>query len=537
MASPEVAASPASRVADGSPVASEPNEMLEMNEDFTAASSSQAAAESSSGPTGSEEQPKRPGSRLLALLILVGGLEGADAVLLPCVFFALQRDVGLSLNDLALMSMVQALSGNIASPLWGIMADRGTFKRRTIIIVGCIVQGLITMVLAGVDTLWFMVVLRAFNGVMLASLRPIMSGIIADVTSDTNRGKVYGALGIAMNIGTMIGTFIGTNMGRKRILGLQGWRVSFLIIGGASVIVGLVAAAMMPEPPRSCAMRGAKGRGLGAVKSELKELWSYFRLPSFCVLILQGCFGSVPWNALGYKTLFFQLEGISDLQTSAIDIASQIAGSLGALLGGAIGDALSKFSRNHGRPITAQISVLAGIPVAWFIFMQAPPHGQAFGYYMGLMIVLGMTATWCGVGVNLPILSEIVAGDRRATIMAWEGTLESSCSAIFGNAMVGFLAQNVFGYDLASAKIESVSGNEENVKALGSALMLVSFCPWVLCFACYSLLHWSYGRDLKRVQQRQQQKQKVADAALASEGPGEIVKPALPIAEAPCAEI
>lgn len=542
MASPEVAPSPASRVADGSPVASElneMNEMNEMNEDFTAASSSQTAAESSSGPMASEEQTKRPGSRLLALLILVGGLEGADAVLLPCVFFALQRDVGLSLNDLALMSMVQALSGNIASPIWGIMADRGTFKRRTIIIVGCIVQGLITLVLAGVDTMWVMVILRAFNGVMLASLRPIMSGIIADVTSDTNRGKVYGALGIAMNIGTMIGTFIGTNMGRKRILGLQGWRVSFLVVGGASVIVGLVAAAMMPEPPRSCARGGAKGRGLGAVKSELKELWSYFRLPSFCVLILQGCFGSVPWNALGYKTLFFQLEGISDLQTSAIDIASQIAGSLGALLGGAIGDALSKCSRNHGRPITAQISVLAGIPVAWFIFMQAPPHGQAFGYYMGLMIVLGMTATWCGVGVNLPILSEIVAGDRRATIMAWEGTLESSCSAIFGNAMVGFLAQNVFGYDLASAKIESVSGNEENVKALGSALMLVSFCPWVLCFACYSLLHWSYGRDLKRVQQRQQQKQKAADAALASEGPGEIVKPAAIVAEKAeaCAQI
>merc|ERR1712113_444437 len=127
-----------------------------------------------------------------------------------------------------------------------------------------------------------------------------------------------------------------------------------------------------------------------------------------------------------------------------------------------------------------------GIPVAWFIFMVSPPE-SAFLYYLLLMITLGLTATWCGVAVNLPILSEIVKDDRRATIMAWEGTLESSCSAVFGNAMVGFLAQNVFHYDLDNAKAAVGDGNSENTAALGKALMLVSFFPWMLCFFCYSL--------------------------------------------------
>merc|ERR1711920_679266 len=125
--------------------------------------------------------------------------------------------------------------------------------------------------------------------------------------------------------------------------------------------------------------------------------------------------------------------------------------------------------------------------------MAQPPQESALAYYLTLMVVLGLTATWCGVGVNLPILSQIVRDDRRATIMAWQGSLESSCSAIFGNAMVGFLAQNVFHYDPDSAA------------ALGKALMLVSFFPWMLCFFCYSLLHWSYPRDLKRLQQREQE--------------------------------
>lgn len=436
------------------------------------------------------ETPKK----LISLLCLVSSLEGADMVLLPCVLFALQQDLGLSLNDLAMMSMVQALAGNFAAPMWGVFADRGTLRRKTIIVMGCILQGLITMILAGVDGFALMLVLRAFNGAMLASLKPIASGIIADVTTETNRGKVYSTMGMSLNIGMMLGSFVGTNLGRKTILGLQGWRISFLIIGGASVLVGAIAATLMDEPPKVFAEK-KEGNGWAVVKQEFKEVGSYFKLPSFCVLILQGCFGVIPWNALGYKTLFFQLGGITDMQASLIDVASQIAGTFGNLLGGVIGDRLSQYSRYHGRPFTAQFSVLAGIPVAWFIFMVSPPE-SAFLYYLLLMVVLGLTATWCGVAVNLPILAEIVKDDRRATIMAWEGTLESTCSAVLGNAMVGILAQNVFGYDLNNAKSDASGKDPTKTKALGSALMLVSFVPWILCFFSYTLLHWSYKKDL-----------------------------------------
>jgi len=407
---------------------------------------------------------------------------------------------------------VQALAGNFAAPVWGVFADRGTMQRRSIIALGCVLQGVITVILAGVNRMVPMLILRGFNGVMLASLRPIANGIVADVTSESNRGKVYGGMGIAMNVGTMLGTLLGTNLARDIVFGIQGWRVAFIIVGGLSVFVGALAWALIVEPPKAT-RADDKGSGCDAVKSELKELSTYFRMPSFCVLILQGCFGNVPWNALGYKTLFFQLGGITDLQASLIDVFSQIAGSLGNLIGGIVGDRFSQCSKNHGRALTAQISVLAGIPVAYFVFIHSPPEGQAFAYYTALMVILGLTATWCATGSNLPILSEIVKKDRRATIMAWEGTLESSCSAIFGNAMVGFLAQNVFGYDLEQAHSENFEDNQENVKALGSALMLVSLFPWILCFVCYTLLHWSYPRDLERLKKQDRAKREAKLAA------------------------
>lgn len=447
---------------------------------------------------------QRPQTRLLHLLCLVGGLEGADSVLLPCVFLALQSDLGITLKQLAMMSLVQGLSGNLAAPLWGMLADRGMLRRKTIIVVGCVFQGLITMALGTVDNMHPMLVLRALNGAFLASLRPIVNGIVADITAEANRGKVYGAVGMAMYVGAMVGTIVGTNLARKTIVGLQGWRAAFLIVGAASALVGLVAGLAIEEPARlqrKVSGTYARGCGWAAFRAEFREVSKCFRMPSFCVLILQGCFGTVPWNALGYKTMFFQLSGMTDQHASLIDVFSQIAGALGGLLGGLIGDGLSRCTRNHGRPLTAQTSVLLGIPLVWLIFMTKPPEGAAFTYYAVLMVALGLTATWCGNGVNLPILSQLVEEDRRATILAWEGTLESSCSVVFGNAMVGLLAENVFGYDLSS--VQGAAADPSNSRALGMALALVSFFPWMLCFACYSLLHWTYPRDLKWLREQE----------------------------------
>ena len=48
---------------------------------------------------------------------------------------------------------------------------------------------------------------------------------------------------------------------------------------------------------------------------------------TFCALVLQGCFGSIPWNALAYETLFFQARAAS--QKAWIPGAGVAPGSVG----------------------------------------------------------------------------------------------------------------------------------------------------------------------------------------------------------------
>mmetsp|Transcript_46986 Transcript_46986/g.105543 ORF Transcript_46986/g.105543 Transcript_46986/m.105543 type:complete len:473 (-) Transcript_46986:130-1548(-) len=427
--------------------------------------------------------------------------------LLPAVFYALQRDLGLHLNDLATMTLIQGVTSSAVAPFWGILADRGILRRKTIIVMGCILQGLVTMLLSVVDDFVGMTMLRALNGALLASLRPVANGVIADVTSEQRRGKVYGCVHCCANAGLMAGGLIGTPLSTKTVLGWQGWRVSFIGIGSISVIVGLYAVLTMTEPERETSGGVAKERG--ALRQELGKLKSYFRMPTFCVLIFQGWFGMIPWNAMGYSTLFYQVGGISDARAAIISAMGQASGAFGALLGGLIGDRLSRCCPMHGRPFTAQISVLCGIPVAYLIFMVEPPEGEAaFYYYLSLVIFLGLTAHWCGVGVNLPILTEIVRPEGRSTILAWEAALESTFAAVLGNAMVGFLAQNVFGYKLDGT--EEAAANPESRRALGKALTLTCFSPWLVCWMAFSLLHWSYPKDVKRVREEKAQDKKEA---------------------------
>ena len=132
-----------------------------------------------------------------------------------------------------------------------------------------------------------------------------------------------------------------------------------------------------------------------------------------------------------------------------------------------------------------------------FIFLFTE---KSFAYYAVFLVLMGLTATWCCVGVNWPILSEIVDPQSRSGIMAWESAMEGAISSFLGNAAVGFLAQNLFGFNLADE-----SEAEKNAHALGKALTLTSVFPWLLCLFCYIFLHWAFPYDRRKIQEEKEE--------------------------------
>jgi len=445
--------------------------------------------------------------QLMAQLCLCSALDGADAVLLPSTIRALQSDLGLSMHHVALLNLVQAITIASVGPFWGIMADQQRLQRKTILVLGTIVQGVLTIALGLTSTFGMMLVLRGLNGAMLSALRPVANGIVADVTSEGNRGVAYGWIEFSVGIGMMAGALTGTPLSTEIIMDCQGWRVAYVIVGSISMLVGSCLAFSMEEPCRDQAAAGAGASPFkhGGFRDALSGLILDLKTPTFVVIILQGCFGSIPTNAMSYQTLFYQVSGLGDGEAATLQACSLGVGSVGRLLGGRIGDAFARVCPAYGRPLAAQISVLSGIIIVACIFLGEPPQSAAFTYYASAVVLLGMMATWCAAGVNRPILSEIVSPARRSSIMAWQSAVEGTFSAVCGNVAVGFLAQDVYGFDMSSA---ATSGMDlTNKRALGSALLFTTCGPWTICLLFYGLLYFTYPRDrgwnMERVKKQQ----------------------------------
>ena len=97
---------------------------------------------------------------------------------------------------------------NLAGPFWAALADRGTLEKKTILIVGCLGEGISATCFAFVPNFTTMMVVRAFSGFFLAALRPICNGIVADLTSENRRGKVFGRVQGALLCGMFVSDLI-----------------------------------------------------------------------------------------------------------------------------------------------------------------------------------------------------------------------------------------------------------------------------------------------------------------------------------------
>jgi len=447
---------------------------------------------------------------LYALFCFIFAVEGADGALLPACEFAMQRDLGLPLTTISAMCLAQAVAIALSAPVWGVLADRQVIARRTLLCFGAVMQGLITIALAMpvvTDSDRLMIALRAGNGAMLGSLKPIVIGIVAGATPELKRGKVYSVLQTFSSLGSLAAVQIATPLSVHSlqigpIHGLCGWRVAFVAVGAFAVLTGGLLFAVMDEEKTTSDMKQDMTSAREQLKEETAHFIGYMRMPSFVCLVLQGMLGAVPWQAFNYNTLYFQMLGLSSASAALLNTIFVVGCMAGTMLGGVIGDAFAKRCPSSGRPFTANMSVASGIPLVFLIFGVPTPTGWTpFWWYVLLLLTMGITASWTCTGVNWPILAELVDASRSSSILAWESALESSFSAVAGNAAVGFLAQNIFGYDMHAAQelVSSGGGNEADARALGKAILLTAIPPWVICSLCYVALHWAYRFDRRRL--------------------------------------
>ncbi|HSI65979.1 MAG TPA: MFS transporter [Planococcus sp. (in: firmicutes)] len=158
---------------------------------------------------------------------------------------------------------IYALASFFTAPLWGAFSDR--VGRKKLILVGLAGFGMSFFLFSlFLDNLMLLYASRIIGGLFSGALYTAVTGYVADITSDENRNKYMGLLGMSIGLGFIFGPAIG---------GLLGAVSLSLPFTASAILVALLmiyASIVLKEPVRQ---GSAVKRAL--IPKGGRDLWNY----------------------------------------------------------------------------------------------------------------------------------------------------------------------------------------------------------------------------------------------------------------------
>ena len=190
-------------------------------------------------------------------------------------------------------------------------------------------------------------------------------------------------------------------------------------------------------------------------------------------------------DMMSFLLLLLEWKDFTKEQIISFQVVGGIMGTIGALLGGVLGDYFAQHS--HGRVRVAIFSVLSGI-VFYGLFLFAETYSICITCY-GLF---HLTGGWCPAAACRPLCAELAQNkSERAQIVAAWVLLEKTSSSVFGAPLVGFLTRRLFDEN-------SVSTNQEKASVLSMNMFLLSTFFWGMCaYFFYMMGRAEHARKLE----------------------------------------
>lgn len=219
------------------------------------------------------------------LLVMIG-----FGIVLPILPF-LARRFGASSVEMGLLITGWALAQFLASPAWGVLADR--IGRKPVLMVGLAGYGVMFVAMALAPSYGVLLVARVLGGLLSSSVLPSAQAIAADLTKPEDRGGVMGILGAAFGVGFMVGPALG---GTLATLGPQ---VPFYFAAVAAALSLPVVLRWVREPPADGRRLRTARPGIGNVSRALASS----ERPLYLMAFAATFGGSSLFSMLGYYAM------------------------------------------------------------------------------------------------------------------------------------------------------------------------------------------------------------------------------------------
>jgi len=428
----------------------------------------------------------------LLCLCALSTVEGMEGSLMATSFRGLEIELGFDAAVLAHFSLIGTCGYAISCPIWGMIVDR--YPRRPVLMLGYWGWIICLFGMAFCRHEWQFYILRMLNAICVSSMMPVSQSLLAEIIHPAKFGTVFGYLGVFHCVGHVFSAVAGTTLSQATVYGFPGWRVGYVGMSAFGMLFGLFFAKFFVEPDSD---RGPPAPF--SISAEIERFKTYVKIPSFCFIVIQGIFGCMPWCAMGYLTLFWQYNGLTDRQIGFVIGAKSFTGSFGSLLGGYMADKWEMRWKNHGRVCVAVLSKCICIPVMlWLLFLDPSDNQMYFTMSTFVACLFHLTGTWTVLSVNRPVLAYVVDPTDRGTIFAWQSTIENFIASAVAYPVLAMMSKSN-GYKASRDKIEDTPMQQrmENAGALRASMVPFIVVPWMLGATFYSMLHFTLPKDMR----------------------------------------
>ena len=301
------------------------------------------------------------------------------------LFPLLQEEFSLTGTELGLVGSVFLWVYSASSPLAGFLGDR--FTRRGVILVSLGTWSVITFATGLAQSTGMLLVFRALMGLSEAAYFPAALSLLSDYHGRDTRSTAISIHQSGIYIGYMAGGAFSAVVAQQ-----FGWRLPFYILGGLGVVLVMVFARLLREPPRGAAEEVQRvGGPPAAPKHPASDTLLHLATTPTAVALAAVHFAvlSVAWVIFSWAPYFVHEKFQLSLAAAGVQstVALQIPSVLGIMVGGVIGDRLMRRGV-WGRMSTLTLGLLLGAPflalLGWGPVLPLALLGLGgFGFFKG----------------------------------------------------------------------------------------------------------------------------------------------------------
>jgi MFS family permease len=419
----------------------------------------------------------------LAVLFGINLMNFFDRQIAGALFEQVRVEFGLNDTTSALVNTAFTLIYAVVGVPLGRLTD--TWQRTRLIAIGVTVWSIMTATSGLAIGYWTYLITRMGVGVGEASCAPAGQALIGDLYPASRRAR---AMGIFM-MGLPLGLFASYLLSGA-IAEAWGWRAAFFVACLPGLLLA-VAALRIREPVRAAAPAPAQ-----AADPTLHAFGVILRVPTMWWIILSG----ILFNFHAYAVNMFQNAFLQRFHEVSLGTAGKLsaislglAGAVGLLVGGALGDRL-RMKMANGRLLVAAVAMLCAAPCI-YIALEQPKGGVTV---FTLLMATSSACTFVYYATVYSAIQDIVPSHLRATAVSVYFLAFYVLGAAIGPALMGTLSDHMAKSAMLAAGASEMT-NAFRATGLHTAMYVMPVLV-LLCSASLFVAAKTVAKDMRRVQ-------------------------------------